>query len=586
MRISNRLTLSITTSSVALLSAFACSSDPAENGGNGTVPDFGNQPGAGGSDSAAPGGAGSTGAIPGGGGAPGTGEGQGGTQLNAGQSGSTGVGMGGATEVVDAPVQETPRGYFASGSWRGFGWTGVDDQGLATTSPADFSELPPEAPFCFEGTITADPPSPNANDGYQGVALLGFNINQELTGATEGTDAPVLEAVPTQTGVAVNFQVNPPPANMANATVAPVQRIQLQNNAGTTWCADLTSPTGSDFVLYQQDPARPTVPFFRTNCWEPVTSPDSQPYALEPISAVVLTVPGGGEPGQDFYYNICVAGFADGNSAADAPTSISLGEGVLTGTIATEAGKRKVTVDGESYVINNNAWGVNSGNGTQEIRFVNNSFEVLRQVAGPGGDGSPASFPSIYIGANGAQSGVNGATTTDTDNLPIQVSAIASIPTTFRHSGPLGDNNAAYDVWFASSPPAGEYETAQAAFLMVWTHRPGNRFPIGTNNVAFQTGQEVQGVAGTWDLWIGRRGGNGPDADFPVINYVAPNTIRNFSADLNLFIQDAVQRSQAGQLNGFTFSNQLYLTDVFAGFEIWSGGAGLRVDEFTAVVNP
>jgi hypothetical protein len=32
----------------------------------------------------------------------------------------------------------------------------------------------------------------------------------------------------------------------------------------------------------------------------------------------------------------------------------------------------------------------------------------------------------------------------------------------------------------------------------------------------------------------------------------------------------------------------MYLTDVFGGFEIWSGGAGgnLGVDEFTAVVNP
>ena len=27
-----------------------------------------------------------------------------------------------------------------------------------------------------------------------------------------------------------------------------------------------------------------------------------------------------------------------------------------------------------------------------------------------------------------------------------------------------------------------------------------------------------------------------------------------------------------------------FLTDVFGGFEIWSGGQGLRVDEFTAVV--
>ena len=334
-------------------------------------------------------------------------------------------------------------------------------------------------------------------------------------------------------------------------------------------------------MLYQRDPARPTVPFFRTNCWELETSPLSVPYARQPISAVVLTVPGGGVAGENYYYNICVAGFADGNSAADAPTSISLGEGVVTGVIANAAGKQKVVADGEGYVINNNAWGVNSGNGTQRIRYTNNSFEVLQQSAGPGGDGSPATFPSIYVGRNGSQMGVNGAITTDTDNLPKRVSDIVSAQTTFNISGAMGDNNATYDVWFATAAPAGEYDTAQAAFLMVWTHKPGSRNPIGTNNQPFQTGQTVAGVPGTWDLWVGRRGGGGPDANNPVINYVAPATVRNFTANLNLFIQDAVARSSSGRLNGFQFSNQLFLTDVFAGFEIWSGGAGLRVDKFS-----
>jgi hypothetical protein len=96
----------------------------------------------------------------------------------------------------------------------------------------------------------------------------------------------------------------------------------------------------------------------------------------------------------------------------------------------------------------------------------------------------------------------------------------------------------------------------------------------------------VQGVAGTWDLWVGARGGNGPDSNNPVINYVAPSTVTALSFDLKLFIQDAVARSSSGRLNGFTFSDQLFLTDVFAGFEIWSGGAGLKVDEFSAQINP
>jgi hypothetical protein len=301
-----------------------------------------------------------------------------------------------------------------------------------------------------------------------------------------------------------------------------------------------------------------------------------------------MTVPG--DDADPVPYNVCIAGFADGNSIADAPTSISLPAGLLTGTLSGEAARIKVVgKDGKSYVINNNAWGDNSGDGTQQIRYTANSFEVLKQSAGPGANDSPASFPSVYIGQNGSTSGVNGASTTGDNPLPIRVSDIRTLPSTFKISGPQSaQNNATYDIWFASAPPTGTYGTAGAAFLMVWTHKPGSHNPIGRNNQAFATAQTVQGVAGTWDIWAGPRGGNGPDANLPVINYVASGgDVTNFSADLKLFMNDAVARSGSGQLNGFTFSDQLFLTDVFAGFEIWNGGAGgnLGVDEFKAVVN-
>jgi hypothetical protein len=240
-----------------------------------------------------------------------------------------------------------------------------------------------------------------------------------------------------------------------------------------------------------------------------------------------------------------------------------------------EADKRKVVGrDGESYIVSNNAWGVNSGDGTQQIRFTANSFEVLRQVAGPGGDSSPASFPSIYIGANGAQTGVNGATTTGDNALPIQVSAITALPTRFRHNASGGDNNATYDVWFAPSPPQGEYNTALAAFLMVWTYKPGTRVAIGTSRGQVNVGDR------TWELFVGPRGGGGPDNNLPVISYVNTGAaVPDYAFDLKEFIDDAVARN-VGLTTG------MYLTDVFAGFEIWSGGTGLRVDEFSAEVNP
>jgi hypothetical protein len=56
--------------------------------------------------------------------------------------------------------------------------------------------------------------------------------------------------------------------------------------------------------------------------------------------------------------------------------------------------------------------------------------------------------------------------------------------------------------------------------------------------------------------------------------------------DLNVFIQDSVQRANTGGLRGLQFGSNLFLTDVFAGFEIWAAGTGLRVNEFTADVVP
>jgi cellulose 1,4-beta-cellobiosidase len=48
--------------------------------------------------------------------------------------------------------------------------------------------------------------------------------------------------------------------------------------------------------------------------------------------------------------------------------------------------------------------------------------------------------------------------------------------------------------------------------------------------------------------------------------------------DLNAFIQHAVGRGDAIQ-------SSWYLTNVFAGFEIWSGGVGLKTTAFYALVN-
>jgi hypothetical protein len=52
----------------------------------------------------------------------------------------------------------------------------------------------------------------------------------------------------------------------------------------------------------------------------------------------------------------------------------------------------------------------------------------------------------------------------------------------------------------------------------------------------------------------------------------------SLSFDLNRFIQDSVA-------NGYGITSSMYLSIVFAGFEIWGGGDGLQVKQFCAKVN-
>ena len=73
------------------------------------------------------------------------------------------------------------------------------------------------------------------------------------------------------------------------------------------------------------------------------------------------------------------------------------------------------------------------------------------------------------------------------------------------------------------------------------------------------------------------RGGSGSNSNAPVVSYVAQSSTMSYSFDLKKFIADA-------GTNGIQTS--WYLTDVFAGFEIWDGNgtSGLGVSEFTANV--
>jgi hypothetical protein len=238
--------------------------------------------------------------------------------------------------------------------------------------------------------------------------------------------------------------------------------------------------------------------------------------------------------------------------------------------------RAKVNVGGENYIIQNNNWG--NPDGTDLIlTYLNNSFKI---TGGSGtGASAPASFPSIYIGNNGNTA--NGVySTSTTDNMPVQISAIKDISTTFRYSGSTPVYNACYDIWFANSPPTMEYKDGINGFVMVWLRDPSGKQPIGSQ---VATGVMVAGQP--WNVWVGPRGEGpaGPN-NAPVVSFVNPTEDNDSRAQsfTNVNLKDFLVKAADWGIGA-----NMYLTDVFAGFEIWQGGSGgnLSVDEFKCVVN-
>jgi cellulose 1,4-beta-cellobiosidase len=137
--------------------------------------------------------------------------------------------------------------------------------------------------------------------------------------------------------------------------------------------------------------------------------------------------------------------------------------------------------------------------------------------------------------------------------------------------------NAAYDVWLTAGGSALSATSfnpgAGGAYLMVWLFKPAGRQPRG--GVASEPNypaRAVPGVTGSWDVWVDSR------TDPPCISYVSTTPLDTLGFDLNQFIQDSVT-------NGYGITSSMYLSIIFAGFEIWSGGDGLAVNNFCAQVN-
>jgi hypothetical protein len=225
-----------------------------------------------------------------------------------------------------------------------------------------------------------------------------------------------------------------------------------------------------------------------------------------------------------------------------------------------------VPVDGidKQYVMQTNWWGYFN----QESETVDGlSFSVANPAGAASFGDIPMGYPSFFIGSYAGH-------TPTGSNLPKQVSALSNVYTAFStnaSSKGYSNYNAAYDVWFTAtgSPlPSYQYDPGTGgAYLMVWLFKPTDRQPRGSNAYPRQT---VRGLSGTWDVWIDY-------TNPPCISYVSTTPLDKLDYDLNSFIQDSVTK-------GYGITSSMYLSIIFAGFEIWGGADGLQAKAFCADV--
>jgi len=513
---------------VSVFTLAACStSDPAGNGqggsGNGTgkagSTSTGGSTGMGTAGSA--GIVGNTGGVPtGGGGSP---VGQAGGSATAG----TGTAGGSGSDVFT--------GYFTSGTWKGFAWTATFGTGN-TVMPTSFEGVA-DWPICAKGTVKG------VADGSNG-AMVGWSLNQEKV-----KDAPLGTIVPSKAGVTVNIK--------ANATAQ--LRLQIQAADGETnalhrWCAEIGTGGEKIFVPWAS---------FNTECW-----PGGAGTAYDGVTPLAQTIVQVPSTATDVSFDFCINSIAEtdasGSTGAGCDLSAPVNGSPVTGTLGSSNKFARVATNTGSPVINvqNNIFG--SG-GQYDISYNGPSFTITNFSGSAPTSGAPMGYPSLFIGSNGG----NGQATTGS-NLAKQVMALTDVPTAWRWSGTGTQFNAAYDVWFA--PGAGDAGPATRSFLMVWFHKTSGVFAEGEGEAHSGGLATINGKS--FNTYVSQQ-----FEGRPIISYVASTTLNEWAFDLNDFITDAKTRTSTAQSTP-VINNNLYLTNVFAGFEVWSGVTNLKTDKF------
>jgi hypothetical protein len=183
------------------------------------------------------------------------------------------------------------------------------------------------------------------------------------------------------------------------------------------------------------------------------------------------------------------------------------------------------------------------------------SFTVTTSEHKANPKGAPVAYPSLVKGCHRTDCSTN-------SNLPKQVSALGSVPSSWKFESAAGIWSANYDLWFDRTAKANGQNGG--AELTVWVDTSGPVNPRGAR-------VETVDIAGSkWEIWLESAGSKHA-------TYRRVEGTRSVDLDLKLFIDDAKRRGY--------LKDEWYLTRVQTGFSLWEGGAGLKVNAFSVNVD-
>lgn len=171
-------------------------------------------------------------------------------------------------------------------------------------------------------------------------------------------------------------------------------------------------------------------------------------------------------------------------------------------------------------------------------------------------NGPPATYPSIYVGCHWGR-----CTDPAFSHLPIQESHLATAITSVDTDETTGHDSfdVAFDIFFNQTPTAsGQPDGTE---VMIWINHSGFPEPVGyvgTVRIDDADWQVYTSTQATWNM----------------VSYIRDPGISSVSnLDLKPFFVDAVARG--------SLKPSWYLIDVEMGFEVWTGGQGLAIRNYS-----